>query len=67
MVLSAITLVVAPTWEYCGLTPRHMQFIDCKRDGSVTNFNISVAITDEFMRALEADGEYDVVDPSTGR
>ena len=45
--------------------PDIMQFIDCKRDGSVTNFNISVAITDEFMRALEADGEYDVVDPST--
>ena len=43
--------------------PDILQFIDCKRDGSVTNFNISVAITDEFMRALEADGEYDVMDP----
>ena len=45
--------------------PDILQFIDCKRDGSVTNFNISVAITDEFMRALEADGEYDLVDPHT--
>ncbi len=45
--------------------PDILQFIDCKRDGSVTNFNISVAITDEFMRALEADAEYDLVAPHT--
>src|SRR5689334_15245354 len=45
--------------------PDILKFIDCKRDGSVTNFNISVAITDVFMRALEADGEYDLVDPHT--
>jgi ribonucleoside-diphosphate reductase alpha chain len=43
--------------------PDILKFIDCKRDGSVTNFNISVAITDEFMRALEMDEEYDLVDP----
>ena len=47
--------------------PDIRQFIDCKRDGSVTNFNISVAITDEYMRALEADGEYNLVDPHTGQ
>jgi ribonucleoside-diphosphate reductase alpha chain len=49
--------------------PDILKFIDCKRDGSVTNFNISVAITDEFMRALEADDEYEyeyeLIDPHT--
>ncbi len=45
--------------------PDILQFIDCKRDGSITNFNISVAITDEFMRALEADDEYDLIAPHT--
>jgi ribonucleoside-diphosphate reductase alpha chain len=43
--------------------PDILKFIDCKRDGSVTNFNISVAITDEFMRAYEADTDYGLVDP----
>ncbi|HZC07752.1 MAG TPA: adenosylcobalamin-dependent ribonucleoside-diphosphate reductase [Ktedonobacterales bacterium] len=46
--------------------PDILKFIDCKRDGSVTNFNISVAITDEFMRAYEADTDYGLVDPHTG-
>jgi ribonucleoside-diphosphate reductase alpha chain len=47
--------------------PDILKFIDCKRDGSVTNFNISVAITDAFMRALEADTEYELIDPHTGK
>ena len=39
-----------------------------KRDGrSVSNFNISVAVTDEFMRALKEDGEYAIRDPYKGR
>ncbi|HKT36734.1 MAG TPA: ribonucleotide reductase N-terminal alpha domain-containing protein, partial [Ktedonobacterales bacterium] len=45
--------------------PDILKFIDCKRDGSVTNFNISVAITDEFMRAYEADTDYALIDPHT--
>ncbi len=45
--------------------PDILKFIDCKRDGLVTNFNISVAITDEFMRAYEADLDYGLVDPHT--
>jgi len=44
--------------------PDILEFITAKRDSSkLTNFNISVALTDEFMRALEKDGDYDLVNP----
>ncbi|MCS7001576.1 MAG: vitamin B12-dependent ribonucleotide reductase [Dehalococcoidia bacterium] len=46
--------------------PDILEFIDCKRDGGITNFNISVAITDAFMAALEAGADYPLVDPHTG-
>ncbi|HZK67372.1 MAG TPA: vitamin B12-dependent ribonucleotide reductase [Chloroflexota bacterium] len=46
--------------------PDILEFIDCKLDGGITNFNISVAATDAFMRAVDEDGEYDLVDPATG-
>jgi len=45
--------------------PDILKFIESKLTGGITNFNISVAITDEFMRALAADEEYDLVDPHT--
>jgi len=45
--------------------PDILEFIDCKLDGGITNFNISVAITDRYMKALEEDGEYELVDPGT--
>lgn len=44
--------------------PDIMTFINCKDDLSeLNNFNISVAITDNFMMAVEQDNEYDLIDP----
>ncbi len=44
------------------------KFIRSKENGtSLSNFNISVAVNDEFMKALQVDGEYDLVNPRTGR
>ncbi len=48
--------------------PDILEFISCKDDlTQVTNFNISVAVTDGFMRALEQGTAYDLVHPRTGR
>jgi ribonucleoside-diphosphate reductase alpha chain len=47
--------------------PDIMDFIRCKsQEGDITNFNISVGITDSFMRAVEANEEYDLVNPQDG-
>jgi len=46
--------------------PDILEFIHCKEDGGITNFNISVAITDEFMLALEKGEEYQLRDPRNG-
>src|SRR3990172_4268322 len=44
------------------------EFISLKADmRTLTNFNISVAVTEEFMRAVEADEEYDLVNPRNGK
>ncbi|HEV8265065.1 MAG TPA: vitamin B12-dependent ribonucleotide reductase [Gemmatimonadales bacterium] len=48
--------------------PDVLEFISCKDDlTQVTNFNISVAVTDAFMRALEAGTAYDLIHPRTGK
>ncbi|MFB0527843.1 MAG: vitamin B12-dependent ribonucleotide reductase [bacterium] len=46
--------------------PDILEFITAKtREGAFTNFNLSVAITDKFMRLLEADKEYELINPRT--
>jgi ribonucleoside-diphosphate reductase alpha chain len=48
--------------------PDILEFIRCKDDTSkITNFNISVAVTDAFMAAVEANGTYDLIHPKTGQ
>ncbi len=44
--------------------PDIRDFVRCKNDTSqVTNFNISVAVTDAFMQAVRDGAEYDLVSP----
>jgi ribonucleoside-diphosphate reductase alpha chain len=44
------------------------EFISLKADMStLTNFNISVGVTEEFMRAVEGDEEYELINPRNGK
>ena len=46
--------------------PDILEFISCKsRDREFANFNISVAVTEEFMDAVEDDGDLPLVNPHT--
>jgi ribonucleoside-diphosphate reductase alpha chain len=45
--------------------PDILEFIHCKLHGGITNFNISVSITEPFMEALARNGDYDLIDPHT--
>src|SRR5262245_31884303 len=46
--------------------PDIMDFVTCKEDlTQVTNFNISVAVTDAFMEAVEQGKPYDLIHPRT--
>jgi ribonucleoside-diphosphate reductase alpha chain len=43
------------------------EFITCKNDNArINNFNISVAVTDAFMEAVENDADFDLVNPRNG-
>ncbi|MBN1600641.1 MAG: vitamin B12-dependent ribonucleotide reductase [Chitinispirillaceae bacterium] len=47
--------------------PEILDFVEMKeKDGVLSNFNISVGITDEFMTALKKDGDYALRNPRTG-
>ena len=47
--------------------PDVLEFIGLKLDpGRMVNFNLSVAVTDAFMRAVEAGTTYELVNPRTG-
>ena len=47
--------------------PDILDFISCKDDTSkVTNFNISVGVTDAFMAAMVAGEDYDLIHPKSG-
>ncbi|MDD5729989.1 MAG: vitamin B12-dependent ribonucleotide reductase, partial [Candidatus Omnitrophica bacterium] len=44
--------------------PDVLEFVTCKENNKmITNFNISVAVTDEFMKRLEKNENYDLIDP----
>jgi len=46
--------------------PDILEFINCKeKNDAITNFNISVGLTEEFMKAVEKDKEYSLIDPTS--
>ena len=48
--------------------PDILDFIVCKEvEGVLRNFNISVGVTDKFMRAVENDGYIDLINPRNGK
>jgi ribonucleoside-diphosphate reductase alpha chain len=48
--------------------PDILDFINAKAEpGELTNFNLSIGVTDEFLRAVRGNLKHYVVDPHTGR
>jgi ribonucleoside-diphosphate reductase alpha chain len=48
--------------------PDILEFVRIKRsEGELTNFNISVAVTEAFINALKNDAEYELINPRSGK
>ncbi|MBI3536789.1 MAG: adenosylcobalamin-dependent ribonucleoside-diphosphate reductase [Chloroflexi bacterium] len=48
--------------------PDILEFIHCKSvEGQISNFNVSVGVTDAFMRAVEDDTNFDLINPRDGK
>ncbi|MBF0253382.1 MAG: vitamin B12-dependent ribonucleotide reductase [Candidatus Omnitrophica bacterium] len=48
--------------------PDVLEFLGCKsKDKEISNFNISIGLTEEFMKKAEAGEDYDTIDPHTGK
>lgn len=48
--------------------PDILEFISAKEDTqTLTNFNLSVAITDEFMKVVESEEKYNLINPRSGK
>lgn len=55
-------MAVLPVWH-----PDILEFVKCKsEEGTITNFNISVGITDEFMEAVKKDDDFTLRHPENG-
>jgi ribonucleoside-diphosphate reductase alpha chain len=55
-------MAVLPVWH-----PDILEFVKCKsEEGNITNFNISVGITDEFMEAVKKDDDFTLRHPENG-
>ena len=48
--------------------PDILEFIECKsQEGVLANFNISIAVSDAFMKAAERGEKYPLINPRTGK
>ena len=48
--------------------PDVMEFVTCKEDQTrLTNFNLSVALTEKFMKAVESNEDYDLINPRNNK
>lgn len=47
--------------------PDILEFIKCKKtEGDISNFNISIALTDDFMEKVIKEEDYELIDPHSG-